>query len=305
MSICHRAQKPCGNFLTAPGIPLSRKESPMSKLESGTQYSVHQGLIRRDRAGNGTWRQILHHAVHQSTWIGRAKKRPESNNESMSPSSSSRSGSKWTAPIFFGVIVLLSVPIAFAVMRLLDQPAHLKQSPSAIATSKTLLGMNSQATAKPKPAPGKPFVPVEQTHFTNPTVWTPAPSSQPASNATVVPQNPVHPAFNTPAPPQVANVPQPQPVAPAKPAFAPLVYPAHHDKHFGGCTGQLTLDAAGLNFRCAEDSSGSFQVALREIGAIDENGIQTLSGKKYHFSISGMSKPAAQQLFANWLHQVR
>jgi len=110
-----------------------------------------------------------------------------------------------------------------------------------------------------------------------------------------------------PALPQAANtLPPPPPTSSsARVPFNPAVYTARHDKHFGGCSGQLTLNMGGLVFHCPEDPSDSIQVALNEIGAVDENGIQTLSGKKYHFSITGMSKPAAQQLFANWLHQVR
>lgn len=86
----------------------------------------------------------------------------------------------------------------------------------------------------------------------------------------------------------------------------PQVFRARHDKHFGGsCSGQLTLNTAGLVFDCPNDPGESFQVALNEIGAVDDNGIRLLSGKKYHFSISGMSKSAEQALFASWLRQVR
>lgn len=85
-----------------------------------------------------------------------------------------------------------------------------------------------------------------------------------------------------------------------------MVYHARHDKHFGeGCSGQLTLNAIGLVFNCPDDPSGSIQVALNEIGSIDENGIRLNSGKKYHFSISGMTKDSEEALFANWLHRVR
>jgi hypothetical protein len=110
--------------------------------------------------------------------------------------------------------------------------------------------------------------------------------------------------------PQVAGpAPPTQPAIPAtgpRPPFSPLVYQARHDKHFGGgCAGQLTLSAAGLTFQCPDDPGANLQVALNEIGAVDENGVQLTSGKKYHFSISGMNKSAEQLLFTNWLHQVR
>jgi hypothetical protein len=47
------------------------------------------------------------------------------------------------------------------------------------------------------------------------------------------------------------------------------------------------------------------QIALKEIGSVDENGVRLLSGKKYHFSIPGMSKSGEEAIFVNWLHQVR
>jgi hypothetical protein len=109
------------------------------------------------------------------------------------------------------------------------------------------------------------------------------------------------PAFGPPA-----SAPPAQPLIAGKSSFPPLVYQARHEKHFGGsCSGQLTLNASGLTFRCSDDPEGSLQVALNEIGAVDENGVQLLSGKKYHFSITGMNKSAEQALFSNWLHQVR
>ena len=101
---------------------------------------------------------------------------------------------------------------------------------------------------------------------------------------------------NTPAAPFASN----------KPPFTPLIYRAKHDKAFGaGCSGQLTLNSGSLVFNCPEDPHGSMQIALSDIGAVDENGVRLLSGKKYHFSIPGMTKSGEQTLFANWLHQVR
>jgi hypothetical protein len=105
--------------------------------------------------------------------------------------------------------------------------------------------------------------------------------------------------------PIVPNVPATS-VVPGRPPFTPLVYRAKHDKVFGGsCSGQLTLSSGGLVFNCPDDPHGSMQIAIAEIGAVDENGVRLLSGKKYHFSIPGMSKGGEEALFANWLHQVR
>ncbi len=85
-----------------------------------------------------------------------------------------------------------------------------------------------------------------------------------------------------------------------------MVYSARHEKHFGeSCSGQLTLNGNGLVFRCPDDPGGSFQVALADIESVDSNGIRLSSGKKYHFAIAGMTKDSEQQLFANWLQQIR
>jgi hypothetical protein len=161
----------------------------------------------------------------------------------------------------------------------------------------------NHSTSKPKPSPYKYTLATPVTTPSNPIVFTPPPRQN--SAPAVAPQIPSQTAPVTPALPQIANAPPPPANAPAKAPFTPIVYPARHDKHFGGCSGQLTLYATGLIFHCADDPGSSIQVALAEISSVDENGIQTFSGKKYHFSVAGMSKPAAQQLFANWLHQVR
>lgn len=85
-----------------------------------------------------------------------------------------------------------------------------------------------------------------------------------------------------------------------------MTYPARHDKRFGdGCSGQLTLNSNELVFQCPEDSRNSVQVAIDQIEAVDENGVRLTSGKKYHFSIPGMSKNSEQELFTGWLTRVR
>jgi hypothetical protein len=200
------------------------------------------------------------------------------------------------------LFLILGSLIVFGIIRYATLPSTLKQVKSPVASGKSVPGL--AASAKPKPAPGKPFVAVTQTHLPIPTIWTPvAPAQQPPSTA-VVPQIPNSP-MTAPAPAPLASAPPP-PVVSTRSSMPPLVYTARHDRHFGGsCSGQLTLSAAGLTFHCPDDPGGSVQVALNQIGAVDENGILLLSGKKYHFSIPGMSKSAEEQLFVNWLHQVR
>jgi len=212
--------------------------------------------------------------------------------------------------LFLGVGFL----IAFAIFWYVAIPRGVKQQQFSVARGKSLLGLTP--TDKPKPAPGKPFVSETESHLPIPTVWTPAPGSAQTPWTPGMPQNgPQIPSSPQQFPPASQASPQvagPAPASPAMPAtasgsaFSPLVYPARHDKHFGGgCAGQLTLNAAGLMFQCPDDPGATVQVPLNDIGAVDENGIQTLSGKKYHFTISGMSKSTEQLLFTNWLHQVR
>jgi len=86
----------------------------------------------------------------------------------------------------------------------------------------------------------------------------------------------------------------------------PETFPARHDKRFGEeCSGQLTLNATGLAFSCPDDSSETLRVTLNEIASADDNGIRLTSGKKYHFTIPGMSKDAAKALFRNWFNRLR
>jgi hypothetical protein len=85
-----------------------------------------------------------------------------------------------------------------------------------------------------------------------------------------------------------------------------VTYPARHDKHFGSsCAGQLTLNTTGLVFSCPGDPESTIQVAANQIDSVDDNGIRLSSGKKYHFTISGMDKNAERALFADWLNRIR
>lgn len=205
---------------------------------------------------------------------------------------------------------LFLLPIAVA-LGLVAAIAWYAARPNGIRKA-TVIGSTSRVTSLllangsiPKPAPGKPFQaappPAPSTY-----VALPAPAvqpNQPAATDMPIPGQKIGSTVATapvaPTAPSAANVP---PRAP----FSPMVYRARHDKVFGGsCSGQLTLNSGGLVFNCSDDPHGSMQIALNEIGSVDENGVRLLSGKKYHFSIPGMSKGGEEAIFVNWLHQVR
>jgi len=218
-------------------------------------------------------------------------------------SSSFSRSQKILVAVAVAVLLLIAVPIALVIRAESHRPHYYRQGKSVVARGESILGMN-QGTSKPKPSPYKYTLDTPITRPSNPIVFTPP--RLPNSVAAVPQQAPAQPQYVTPALPQTATAAPPPPLAnTVRAPFNPVVYSARHDKHFGGCSGQLTLNTGGLSFHCPENPSDSIQVALNDIGAIDENGVQTLSGKKYHFTIVGMSKPASQQLFSNWLHQVR
>jgi hypothetical protein len=197
------------------------------------------------------------------------------------------------------VLVVLVVPISAAIIGYFTKPA-----PGTAASLPGSSGSPGSAT-KPKPAAGKPFVPVEEPVPVNPA---------PQIAIPVAPQNPVIAvaprslstspgSTSTPAP--MATAPPPPNVT-TKVPYAPAIYRARHDKVFGdACSGQLTLNSSELVFNCPEDPHDSLQVAIDEIGSVDGNGIRLMSGKKYHFSIPGMTKSSEEQLFVDWLTRVR
>lgn len=258
-----------------------------------------------------SWRQLFKRALEQYPWKRSTHTEPESSDAVKTTSSFSPSRSSSRAPkIFVGlavaVLLLIAIPIVLIIRAESSRPHYYRQGKSVVTRGESMLGLNQQASSKPKPSPYKYTLATPVTKASAPIVITPHPSQQYATPS-AAPQIPSQASPVTPVLPQMANtMPAPAPAAAGgRVAFTPVVYPARHDKHFGGCSGQLTLNAGGLNFNCASDPGDSIQVGLNEIGAVDENGIQTTSGKKYHFTISGMSKPGAQQLFSNWLHQVR
>jgi hypothetical protein len=262
----------------------------------------HDPVATRDPSSS-SWHQIFKRALEQSTWKRKPQTQPESSDAVKTSSPSSRAP-KIILGLAVAVLLLIAIPIIL-IIRAESRPTHVyRQGKSVVSRGESLLGMSQQASAKPKPSPYKYTLATPITKPSTPLVFNPP--RLPNSAASVPQQAPTQPQYVTPALPQTATNTSPSsPANTARAPFTPIVYSAHHEKHFGGCSGQLTLNSGGLNFRCPDDPGDSIQVALNEIGAVDDNGIQTLSGKKYHFTITGMSKPAAQQLFSNWLHQVR
>jgi hypothetical protein len=207
-------------------------------------------------------------------------------------------------------LVLVCIPIAAVLLGYLRRPA----SGGPETSSGSLFGDSPVATeAKPKPAAGKPFPPPSE-EPAPPPVQIPPDTTQPAPGNpqtapalhNPAPHNPAPPSLGTQAPAPI--IPARPPVLPASPPpkVAPETYPARHDRHFGeGCSGRLTLDASGLVFSCPDDSEETLRVAFNQIASADDNGIKLTSGKKYHFTIAGMSKDAERSLFRNWLNRAR
>jgi len=212
-------------------------------------------------------------------------------------------GKNWTVNV---LVLLLVLPIAGVTI---GYVTRLKSGTGATASSVvgSALGSLTHGTT-PKPAPGKPLVPVTEPPPPSPAprVQAAAPPQHPPSAAPAPPNQPTA-SLGTPAPPPAfKNAPPPPPAVTTGTPYAPVVYPARHDKHFGdSCSGRLTLNSNGLQFDCPDDPGGGVQVAINQIGSVDENGIRLTSGKKYHFSIPGMTKISEQELFADWFNRVR
>ncbi|MBS1802783.1 MAG: hypothetical protein JST28_05420 [Acidobacteria bacterium] len=273
-------------------------------MSSFPEHRLPHSSTTAGNPGSASWRQIFKRALEQSMWRRNNNTQPK-----LSDAVKNLSFSR-THIIFLSlaaiVLLVIAIPVIL-IIRAESRPTHVyRQGKSVVVRGESLLGMSQRSAAKPKPSPYKYTLATPITRPSTPIVFTPRSQPQNAT-APATPQIPNQAATVTPALPQTAN--NTVPPSPATPTsripFTPVVYTARHDKRFGGCSGQLTLNSGGLNFNCPENSDDSIQVGLNEIGAIDENGVQTTSGKKYHFTITGMSKPAAQQLFSNWLHQVR
>jgi len=211
--------------------------------------------------------------------------------------------SNWKKWALLALPMLLVVPVVAAIAWFAAKPNPLLKDP-ARGTRSAFSALLPAGSSKPKPAPGKPFQapPPPATSSFAPLSAPAVPLNQPTVTDMPIPaQNIAGTVAPAPIAPTAPSVP-----ASVRPPFSPLVYRAKHDKVFGGsCSGQLTLNSGGLVFNCPDDPHGSMQIALREIGAVDENGVRLVSGKKYHFSIPGMTKGGEETLFTNWLHQVR
>jgi hypothetical protein len=201
------------------------------------------------------------------------------------------------------MILVLTIPIGAGIVWFAASPSGLRKSQSGNsgAVPSSLLSHGTKA----KPAPGKPMVAAPPPQSLPPPPVSPVIlTQQPAIPSQIA--VPGTAATVGPAPIARAAPPAPVPTLPSVPQHSPMVYQAKHDKAFGGgCSGQLSLSPNGLAFNCSDDPAGSMQIALNQIGSADENGVRLLSGKKYHFSIRGMTKSGEEALFLNWLHQVR
>jgi hypothetical protein len=82
----------------------------------------------------------------------------------------------------------------------------------------------------------------------------------------------------------------------------PVRYEATHRKAFGGCTGQLELTSAGLNFRCANQAD--LNIPVGSIARAHKDGVVLESGEKYHFLIANRTKDQVEEIFILWLNRV-
>jgi hypothetical protein len=200
---------------------------------------------------------------------------------------------------------MLTLPAAAVILGYITRPASETTRETATLSANSSESLTGEKKAKP--APGKPLL--TKAEIPSPTMAPAAPAPalplQPPAGITQLPQQPMTASAGASSPPPKAPLP-PAPAVVTRPPYTPVVYAARHDKHFGeGCSGQLILDSSGLVFKCFDDPHGSVQVALNDIESVDANGIRLTSGKKYHFSISGMARSGEEELFTNWLHRVR
>jgi hypothetical protein len=199
-------------------------------------------------------------------------------------------------------VILLCLPIGGLILGYIRRPA---EGTAGISSSSSPGSASDTGGKIPKPPPGKPMLPASQAP--PPTTTTPAPPPIAAENPPAVATMPQRPT----APMSVPTPLAPAPALPAVPGaatapFAAVTYPARHDKHFGDeCSGQLTLNSSELAFSCPGNPGEGVQVAINQIDGVDDNGVRLISGKKYHFTIAGMSKNSERALFADWLSRVR
>jgi hypothetical protein len=203
------------------------------------------------------------------------------------------------------VALLIAVPLAAIIIWAGTRPNAMKRAASIGSAVRNPSSLLADAS-KPKPAPGKPLVPAEAPAPLPPLPdWSHTSASNPQP-ATAPPPVMPNGMTNTVVPAPIPGIASPSATVTVRAPFPPVAYNARHDKAFGGsCGGQLTLSNTGLNFVCNDDQHGNLQIAVSEINSVDENGVRLNSGKKFHFTVSGMNKPSEQQLFADWLNRVR
>lgn len=203
-------------------------------------------------------------------------------------------------------LIMLVSPVAAVILGYITRPAPGTTVQTADSLSASSAN-NPGGEKKPKPAPGRPLLSSVQDVQPSVAPPPPPPALQPQrpDAMVTVPQRPLSAMGGPSAAPHASPTP-PAPAVVPQPSYAPAVYRARHDKVFGeGCSGQLILDSGGLAFKCFDDPNASVQVALDDIESVDSNGVRLISGKKYHFSISGMAKNSEEELFVNWLQRVR
>ena len=93
------------------------------------------------------------------------------------------------------------------------------------------------------------------------------------------------------------------PVAPATPPLpiAGVSFPADRKGFANGCKGgTLTLAPTMVSFICPSDPRKAFSAPLSDVRGPEDDGIQLVSGEKYHFKIEGHDKDTMRTLFQTW-----
>jgi hypothetical protein len=85
--------------------------------------------------------------------------------------------------------------------------------------------------------------------------------------------------------------------------YPSIEYEATRKKVFGGCTGQLELTNAMLEFRCPDQADLVFPVAA--IAKAHKDGVVLKSGEKYHFMIANHTQGQVEAIFVSWLNRVQ
>jgi hypothetical protein len=291
-----------GNIL--PGFHFPERNLPVSEFDPRSYNQDGQDATPTESIEKFSWRRWKNLALWRHLWT--PGKRSADGTSAGLDRGSPAAPSRWKSWPVRVLLLLLVLPIAGVTIGYFTR---LKAGTGAAAGpgAGSAIGSLAHGTTA-KPAPGKPLVPVTQPPPASPAPQNsaPAPAQHPPAAAAAPPNTVIAPSGAPPPPTPFKNALPPAPTVTAGTPYPPVVYPARHDKHFGdSCSGRLMLNSSGLQFDCPDDPSGGVQVAINQIGSVDENGIRLTSGKKYHFSIPGMSKISEQELFADWFNRVR